>query len=140
MAMTKRSECSPGSHPHADRPNWQAAETIEDYVRNVREGLEKWSDRKAAKLFGVSRTKLWRWSMLAEIPEDLFERLVTVPMASTKALAQVGPYFRGGVNNVAEVERCPCCGHVLRVRARVSKRFAPIVLDWIREQDRERPS
>ena len=29
---------SPGSHPHSDRPNWQPAETIADYARNIRVG------------------------------------------------------------------------------------------------------
>ena len=31
---------SPGSHPHSDRPNWRPAETVEEYLNNVREGLE----------------------------------------------------------------------------------------------------
>jgi integrase len=40
---------SPGSHPHSDRPNWQPATTIDDYLRNCREGLEEYPDRRAAK-------------------------------------------------------------------------------------------
>lgn len=89
--------CSPGSHPHSDRPNWQPADTIGDYLTNCREGLENFSERRAAKLFGVSRAELWRWRLMAEIPEDLFERLLKAcKKPSTKALAAIGQALRSG--------------------------------------------
>ena len=47
---------TPGSHPHSDRPNWRQAETLDEYLANCREGLEQYSDRRAAKLMGVSRS------------------------------------------------------------------------------------
>ena len=76
--------CSPGSHPHSDRPNWEPAETANDYLRNCREGLEAYSDRRMAKLLGWSRAHLWRAKLMAEIPEDLFERLpARVPLFGT---------------------------------------------------------
>ena len=90
MTRLAASTCSPGSHPHEDRPNWRRAETIDEYVNNCREGLEQYSDRRAAKLFGVSRAKLWRMQLMAEIPEDLFDRLLQLrPVPSTKALALI---------------------------------------------------
>jgi len=67
---------SPGSHPHSDRPNWQQAETIADYARNIREGLEEYSDRRAAKLLGRSRIHVYRAKLMAELPNALFERLL----------------------------------------------------------------
>src|SRR5438132_11901850 len=66
---------SPGSHPHADRPNWRPANTLEDYIANCQEGLEQYSDRRAAKLFGVSRMEIYRWQLMASLPDDLVERL-----------------------------------------------------------------
>jgi hypothetical protein len=60
---------SQGSHGR----NWSPAETFGDYVRNCREGLEPWSERRAAKLLGISRAELWRWKLTAELPEDLFD-------------------------------------------------------------------
>ncbi len=56
--MSGETNGSPGSHPYADRRNWQPAETIEDYFHNVEEGLEENSDRCAAKLIGESRPAL----------------------------------------------------------------------------------
>ena len=42
--------CSPGSNPHADRPNWRPPETIGEYVSNCQENLEVYTDRRFAKL------------------------------------------------------------------------------------------
>jgi len=35
--------------PRGATPNWQPATTLDDYLRNGREELEKYSDRRAAK-------------------------------------------------------------------------------------------
>src|SRR5262245_39220514 len=67
--------CPPGSNPHADRPNWQPADSITDYLWNCREGLENFSERRVCQLLGWSRAKLWRVRQIAKIPEGLFEHL-----------------------------------------------------------------
>ena len=127
--------CPPGSHPHSDRPNWRPAETAEEYLRNCDEGLEAYSERRMAKLLGVSRTALWRWKMIAEIPEELFERLLAKPdhALSTKELANIGRALNGrGPSHDAEC--CPHCGEVLRVRGRWRSSTAKIVNEWLKEQ------
>jgi len=126
---------SPGSHPHADRPNWRPAETFDEYMANCREGLEEYSERRAAKLMGVSRTALWRTRLMAEIPEELADRLLAAGL-STKAMAQVALAVKRGGNGVAEVECCPNCGHMLRGRALVSDKAREIVNAWLAEQRR----
>jgi hypothetical protein len=54
-AMTQDTVCSSGSNPHSDRPNWQPADNIDDYLRNCTEGLETYTDSRAAKLLGWTR-------------------------------------------------------------------------------------
>jgi hypothetical protein len=73
--MTNAPPCSPGSHPHSDRPNWQPAETIGDYLQNCREGLENYSDRRAAKLLGVPRIAIQRWKLMASLPKGLLDHI-----------------------------------------------------------------
>ncbi len=126
---------SPGSHPHSDRPNWRPAETVADYLRNCDDGLETYSERRMAKLLGVSRTALWRWRMMAEIPEELFERLLAEAdhVLSTKELANIGRALYGH-GPAHDVERCPHCGEVIRVRGRWRPSTAKIVNEWLSEQ------
>ena len=97
MEMTNDDTGSPGSH-HGR--NWQPAETIEDYYRNIEDGLEEYSDRRAAKLMGVSRAWIWRAKLIASLPRDLFELLLAdkptrghVP--STKELANIARALQG---------------------------------------------
>lgn len=93
-------ECPPGSHPHSDRPNWQPAETVDEYLANVREGLEPYSQRRLAKLLGVPRIELYRWTQMAAIPDELFERLMEdAANLSTKRLAQIGQALKGHKKN-----------------------------------------
>ncbi len=123
---------SPGSHPHSDRPNWQPAETADDYLRNCKDGLEVYSDRRMAKLMGISRANLWRWKLMAEIPEELFERLMarTDHTLSTKEIANVARALNGnGPSHDAEC--CPHCGEVLRVRGRWQPDTEKIVNEWL---------
>jgi hypothetical protein len=61
---------SPGSHSHSDRPNWRPAENADNYLRNCQEGLEEYSERRLAKLMGIPRAQLWRWKLMADIPEE----------------------------------------------------------------------
>ena len=121
----------PGSHEHADRPNWRPARTVDDYLRHCRDGLEEYSERRLAKLMGEARMRLWQFRMLAEIPEDLFERLLRDGnKPSTKALAQIGATLSGNAP-AKDIERCPCCGHVLRTRW-LRPDLVTIVNEWIR--------
>src|SRR5262245_18149929 len=121
----------PGSHPHADRPNWRPAETLEDYLRNVREGLEQTSDRRLAKLMDVPRTKLWRMRLLAELPEDLFERLLAAGVHS-RQLASVAQAMRTGEVALEADGKCPHCGGLL-YRKRISGKAVKLVNDWLDE-------
>src|SRR5262245_12547004 len=101
--MTSRPTGSPGSHPHSDRPNWSPADNIEDYLRNCREGLESFSDRRIAKFLGMSRVEAWRSQLMAELPEGLFEHILAKTRGSkirltTKALAQIAVALRRNDN------------------------------------------
>jgi len=124
-----------GHHPHSDRPNWQPAQTAEDYLRNIDDGLEDYSERRMAKLLGVSRTTLWRWKWMGEIPDELFERLLDradhVP--STKEFANIGRALSGH-RPAHDVERCPHCGEVLRMRGRWRSSTARIVNEWLSDR------
>jgi hypothetical protein len=124
---------SPGSHPQADRPNWTPATTPKDYARNCEAGLETYNDRRMAKLYGIPRIELWRWRLMGKIPDELFDRLLAAGCRSTKALAAVAQVLADAdAGNVAEVECCPHCGGVIRVRRHVSRRAAEVVLEWLR--------
>jgi hypothetical protein len=121
-------ECSPGSHPHSDRPNWRPAESFGEYVQNCRDGVEKYSERRAAKLLGMTPIEAWRAKIASELPETLFEHIMQERRRlgfsiSMKALAQVALALRRGKNHAAEVQSCPHCGGVLRIRALVSKQL-----------------
>ncbi|MGO4836811.1 hypothetical protein AB4144_31655 [Rhizobiaceae sp. 2RAB30] len=124
---------SPGSHvpnPHADRTNWRPAETLEDYLQNCCEGLEIYSDRRAAKLLGWSRIEVYRAKLIASLPEDLFDRLIeSDPVPSAKALAQIAQALESGTLS-REIERCPKCGHVLRVRRTGFDRYREVLASW----------
>jgi hypothetical protein len=121
-----RNECSPGSNPHADQPNWRPATDVAGYLANCREGLEIYSDNRTAKLMGWSRAHVWRARLLAAIPDDIFEELVALPKISTSQLAAAGRVFLGSATP-DETERCPHCHGVLRVRSRVPSAVAAIV-------------
>ena len=129
----------PGEHTLADQRNWQPATTLDDYLANCREGLEAYSDKRAAKLLGVSRAKVQRMKQMAFIPDELFDRLLDGAFAdkkntlSTTELARIGQTLEGR-GKTEEIEACPCCGYELRVRRRISKRSTEIVLGWLREK------
>ncbi len=130
--MREASVGPPGSHPHSDRPNWQPAATASDYLRNCQEGIEAYADRRMAKLLGISRARLWRWKLMAEVPEELFERLLaeTSHVPCTKELANVARALNGP-GPTHDAERCPHCGEVLRVRGRWRPGTAKIVNEWL---------
>ena len=89
----------PGEHPHSDRPNWRPAETVEEYLHNIREGLENHSIERMTKLLDINRTLGWRARQMTCIPEALFGRLAKAGIA-TRQLAQIGQAFRDGKGNV----------------------------------------
>ena len=82
-----------------------------------------------------SRTHLWRAKLIAEIPEELFERLMDradhVP--STKELANIGRALHGH-GPAHDVERWPHCGEVLRMRGRWRSSTARIVNEWLSDR------
>ena len=66
----------PGEHSHSDRPNWRPAETVEEYLSNIAEGLERYSVERMTKMLGLNRTQAWRCKQMGNIPEGLFMRLL----------------------------------------------------------------
>jgi hypothetical protein len=120
-----------GSAPRGAIPNWLPAQTIEDYVANCREGLERYSDSRAAELLGWSRIQVWRAKLMAELPEELLDRLIENGILSSKALANVALALRGGHNAPVDIERCPHCSGVLRVRAHVGGKALEAISTWI---------
>jgi hypothetical protein len=124
---------SRGSHPHSDRPNWQPAASFDDYMRNCEQGLEDYSDRRAAKLLGWPRIEVYRAQLLAQLPHELFDNLLKAGVKSTKALAGVALSLNGKGQPVA-LECCPHCGERLRLRRQVSAEHARIVTDFLTEE------
>jgi hypothetical protein len=127
-----------GSHPHSDRPNWRPAETADEYLANCREGLEEYSERRVAKLLGMSRMRLWRAGLMGEIPDKLFELILATAKrekikVSTKMLAYVGQALRTW-NVGRDVECCPNCGHVLRVRRHIHPKVVECINAWIADR------
>lgn len=78
-----------GSQSHSDRPNWQPATNSDEYLRNCREGLEDFSERRLAQLTGWSRVRIYRQRLMAELPEELFEQLLAAGVKSSKAMAAI---------------------------------------------------
>ena len=126
-----------GQDPRLEDVTQDPAETVEEYDANVREGLEEYSERRWLKLAGISRAEAWRWKQMAAIPDELFERLLASDIkVSTKSLAAVGHALNGGAQS-PEIERCPHCGEVLRVRSRWTEETRKIVNQWLSEQNPE---
>lgn len=121
--------------PRGAIPNWQPATTADDYLHNCREGLEPWSERRFAKLMGMSRMQLWRCRLYAELPEALFEQLLAHGARSKEIVATALTLRRD--RPYGEVDRCPHCGEVLRVRTLTGKARAGINA-WLAEIDPER--
>ena len=104
---------SPGSHAI---PNWQPSDEFDLYVQRCEQGLEKWSIRKAARLLDLDRTMLWRGMKMASVPKDLFELLLDAGIPR-RDIASVGHALERQERPSDFIERCPCCGFVLRSRA-----------------------
>jgi hypothetical protein len=124
--VTAGKGASPGGHGR----NWAPAETIDNYVRNCRDGLEDFTRRRAAKLLAWSRIEVYRAILMAELPEDLFEALISGDCTSTRELANIALALRRG-HSTAEIERCRHCGGRRRVRRGYSAESAAIVDKWL---------
>jgi hypothetical protein len=74
-----------------------AGDPIEGFSAISQEGLEKFSQRRTAKLLGENRSALWRYRWMAKLPEKLFTRLMRKPgnPASTKMLADISRAMAG---------------------------------------------
>jgi hypothetical protein len=116
--------------PRGAIPNWQPATTVDDYLRNVREGLEPWSERRFAKLAGVTRKFIWQAKLWASLPEKLFEQLLA-HRVGTKAMIAVALTFQRDKPS-GEVERCPHCGEVLRIRS-ITGKARDAIKAWLAE-------
>src|SRR5688572_16350369 len=78
MESATMSDCSPGEHPHADRPNF----TFDDYLQMCRDGETKFSLSEVARLLGVSRMRLHRWMIFASVSDEEFEETLDGLMAN----------------------------------------------------------
>jgi ribosomal protein S14 len=122
---------SPGNHPHSDRRNWRPATTLDEYLRNCREGLEEHSDRRLAKFMGWSRIHLYRVRAMASLPDELFECLLAAGVLSSAEMARVANALRRNAPFSRDTERCPHCGEVIRVRVHLSKKARAAIRAWL---------
>jgi hypothetical protein len=132
---------SPGSHPHSDRPNWRPGDDDADELlrQKIADALRDGkSERHLAKLLELPRTTLWRGKKLAAIPDGLYERLAYAHVGR-KAMIYIGRYCETGELPGVETERCPHCGHKLRVRAVGIRRAIDVLNKWIDDGRPEPP-
>ncbi len=125
---------SPGSHSHADQPNWRPAVTADEYLNNCSEGLEVYSERRMAKLMGVPRFSCGG-AYRKQQSHLNYSKSCSKPSAARRSwppsalcsLAQIWPWKK---------EHCPHCGEVRSVKARFSKQHELILRDWFKRHDR----
>jgi len=132
-AMTAGIACDTAPAPRGAIPNWQPATTLADYLRNLDEGLEEYSERRMSSLLGWPRVRLQRAKLMAEIPDGLFEHLLARGVLSSKALANVALAFRRAGRFSGDIERCPHCHAVLRVREHVTPAVRDAIHAWLAE-------
>ena len=99
-------DCSPGEHPHSDRPNF----TLEDYLAMCEAGEAEYSLSEVARLMGVSRMNLHRWMIMASVTDEEFEAVLADfesagKRLSTTAIADEIKRRTGRAR--AYEERCP---------------------------------
>jgi hypothetical protein len=85
----------------------------------------------------ASRMQVYRARPMAELPEDLFERLLDVGVLSAKALAQIALAVKRGDPLAGEAEHCPHCGGLLRRRLHVSAAARAAIRAWLTERAAE---
>jgi hypothetical protein len=81
-------------------------------------------------LLGWSRVRLYRAKMMAEIPADLFDQLMAAGVLSSKAFANIGLSLQRG-RNAVDIERCPHCDRVLRLRVKVGDVARDVIRSWL---------
>jgi len=89
-------------------------------ARNQGERRERKSLRQTARDLGVSHTELWRWQLMADIPDDEFEALLSKyrdasRMPTTRGIADYARRRRGDWIP-EDIEHCPHCGEPIRRR------------------------
>lgn len=79
------------------------------------------STRALERELKISHTSMWRWKLMAEIPEEEFEAILAKgreggKMPSTREIAN---YARRRRNDVIpdDYEHCPHCGEPIRKRS-----------------------
>src|SRR5215469_14844414 len=87
----------------------------------------------------MSRVQLYRCKMLAEIPEGPFEELLARNVGN-RAMVALGETLSRGGSYSPEVERCPHCGEVLRVRRHIDERVADAIEVWLAKTRKEDPA
>jgi hypothetical protein len=133
MTTTRGPSGSPGSH----RRNWQPGDDdreeplLQKLADMLRDGK---SEREIASLLDIPRALIWRAKLYAAIPQELCDRLLDARVGS-KAMIYIGRLCANGTDNLppVEIERCPHCGHQLRVRAKAIKRAIDIFNLWIND-------
>jgi hypothetical protein len=132
--MSQNDTGSPGSHPHSDRPNWRPGDDDADELltQKIRDALRSGvaSEREIARLTGLSRKQIWQFKLWAAIPAGLWDRLVAAQVGKRGA-AVIGRIYRGRPVKRPEIECCPNCGQVLRVRNKSVLRAFDIMDAWI---------
>jgi hypothetical protein len=108
--------------------NWRPATTFDEYVQNCRDGLEEYSDRRAAKLLDWPRIQVYRAELISQIPRPVFNALVEGDVCGIKELAAIGLAFQSGDFRAHHIESCPHCGHPLRMRQHISRRALVIIV------------
>jgi hypothetical protein len=100
-------------------------------MRNCHEGLETFSQRRVAKLIAWTRVDIWRAMLITDIPQELFELLLASDdPPSPRELANVALTLRDN-HESTDIERCPHCRTVLRVRGRLRKTTREVLQRWL---------
>jgi hypothetical protein len=134
-AESKATDGTPVCHP--DRRNWRpgdddAADELQFQKLQdaIRDGA---SERAISKLLGLNRARMWRAKMIANIPDELFDRL-SAARVGRREIVGVGRALKDGELLRSDVECCPNCGHRLRLRPAIKQSTMKIVADWMDEK------
>jgi hypothetical protein len=64
---------------------------------------------------GISHSELWRWKLMASIPDDEFAQLLATGRRTTRELSNHARRRRGDIIP-DDIEHCPHCGKPIRRR------------------------
>jgi hypothetical protein len=107
-------------------------------MQNCREGLERFSQRRFAKLLGISRMRAYRIQLMASLPESLTDYIAQeLPgQISTRQLAKLAKALQRGENFATDIEVCPHCGGVVRERGAVNSKLVKVFNRWLELQQK----